>query len=275
MKYKMTNELKQQEYLKAVKLNKIGYTHKEIVENTKFPTYRVLEFYMQKNNLKLPYVNMPKTHKTDCLFFNQVNTFAKAYILGFTYADGCIYNSHRFGYCITKSDQCIVDYIKNNISPSAKIKEIHNTKSSVNRKPQVLLRITDHRIVTDLKEKWGVQENKTLNEGLKFPWDINEPLQWAFLLGLNDGDGNISVSKEGWIRTTLCLTDKTFLEEVKKFLSIKGIGSSLHEREGKTTKYYLLNTHGAHSLKLCKNIYNSCEFKLERKYNKYLKYLSC
>lgn len=278
MKYPITNTLKQQEFNKACKLSELGYTKKEIVENTIFPTWRVLEFYMKRNGLKLPYVNMPKKHKSNVNIFDDLKSFKSAYLLGITYADGCIYNNHRFGYCLAKQDEKLIDYIKYNICPSAIKKEIHNKTGAKNRQKQIILRISEARIVKTLKEKWGVFERKTTNEGLVFP-NIQKEYIWNFILGIIDGDGNIftkpNINKQGVIfRITICLTDYPFIKNLQEFLIGEGIDISLYSRQGKTCKYYLLQTTNIPSaIKICENIYKNYEFCLKRKYQKYKYYL--
>jgi hypothetical protein len=279
MKYKLSNEIKQQEYLKACELSRKGFTKKEIIDNTLFPTWRVLEFYMNRNNLKLPFTNFLKTHQSDNNFFEKLDSFKNAYLLGVTYADGCIYNNHRFGFCLSKQDESLIDYIKDNICPTALKKEIVNKKGALNRQSQIQLRITNHRIVNTLKSVWGVKERKTLNSGLVFP-NVEKKFIWNFILGLNDGDGNVyfkQKTSKGYptIRITICLTDLPFLLKLKQFLIEENINVSLYTKQGKTCKYYLLQTtNNLSAVKFCENIYKDAEFFLERKYNKYHEFIS-
>lgn len=275
----MTNELKQQEYLKAVELNRLGYRRHEIVQKTLFPTWRVLEFYMTRNNLKLPYRNMPKKHKSDSNFFDKIDSFSAAYILGVTYADGCIYNNHRFGYCLSKQDESLIDYIRENVCPSANKKEILNTNGAVNRQPQIVLRITNQKLVEVLKNKWGVKERKTLNSGLVFP-NLEKKYMWAFVLGICDGDGNVYYKKflnstMKMLRITICLTDLPFMEALRSFLASEGVKGSIYERQGKTCKYYLFQTtSNSSAVAFCEKAYENAEFFLKRKYDKYQQYLT-
>lgn len=274
MKYKLSNEIKQQEYLKACELSKLGCTNKEIIEKTLFPTWRVLEFYMSRNNLKLPFVNMPRKHASNNNFFDKINSFKSAYLLGIIYADGCIYNSHRFGFCLAKQDEELIDYIRDNICPTAIKKEINNTKGAKNRQPQIQIRITNHRLVKVLIEKWGVNQRKTLNGGLVFP-DIDKKYLWNFILGINDGDGNIycDINKK-ILRVTICMTDLPFMEKLCQFLNDENINCKIYSRQGKTCKYYLLSTKNNRSAKLfCEKIYENPEFFLSRKFNKYKQFL--
>lgn len=279
MKYKLSNETKQQEYLKACELSNMGFIKSEIIDNTLFPTWRVLEFYMNKNNLKLPFLNISRTHKSDNFFFENLNSFKSAYLLGVVYADGCIYNNHRFGFCLAKQDEELIDYIKDSICPTALKKEIRNINGAKNRQPQIQLRITNHRLVKILKEKWGVAERKTLNEGLVFP-NIEKRYLWNFILGLNDGDGNIYFTEKtnkGYpsLRITICLTDFLFLKNLQNFLLSEGIKFSLYTKQGKTCKYHLLQTtNNLSAVKFCEKIYENSEFFLKRKYEKYHKFIN-
>jgi hypothetical protein len=279
MIYNIDKETKQQEYLKACELSKMGFTQKEIIENTLFPTWRVLEFYMTTNNLKLPFLNVRRTHQSDNTFFEKLDSFKSSYLLGIVYADGCIYNNHRFGFCLAKQDEELIDYIRDNICPTAIKKEIQNTKGAKNRQPQIQLRITNHRLVKILKETWGVRERKTLNAGLIFP-NIEKRYLWNFILGLTDGDGNIYFKKYikkdyKSFRITICLTDLPFLLKLQEFLISEGVNISLYTRQGKTCKYYLLQTTSNKSaVKFCEKIYENCEFFLKRKYEKYYKFIN-
>lgn len=277
MKYKLSNETKYQEYLKACELNRKGYSNKEVIENTLFPTWRVLEFYMYRNDLKLPYTNMPKKHKSNDSFFEEIDCFKKAYLLGVMYSDGCIYDNTRFGFCLAKQDEELIDYIRENICPTAFKKEILNKKGAKNRQPQIVLRVSNNRIINTLKTKWGVKERKTLNEGLVFP-NIGNDLLWSFILGLTDGDGSIYFRGDHpklypSLRITICMTDLPFLLKLQDFIVSEGISIKLYTKQGKTCKYYILSTsNNSSAIKFCERIYKNADFFLKRKFDKYQSY---
>jgi hypothetical protein len=280
MKYKMTNDQKLENYFKAVKMRLEGASSEEIIINTDFPSWRVLEFFMKENKLTLPLDKAKFNKNVDVTFFNQIDTIEKAYILGFTYADGCIYNKGRFGYCIAEQDIEILSFIKAQLKSTANILTTHNTKGAKNRQPQALLRISSTKIVETLMLSFGVQKNKTLNEGLVFP-QFEEKLLISFLKGLSDGDGNIyfkagdkNTTNNSMFRWTICMTDKPFLDKLKECLDQWGVTVSLYEKQGKTCKYYTLSTNSReHTKKLCDILYSVDSFCLKRKKDKYIEYL--
>jgi len=279
MKYKLTNDQKLKNYFKAVEMRLEGATVTEIIQNTDFPTWRVLEFFMTQNKLTLPLDKAAFNKQVDVNFFKTIDSENKAYILGFLYADGCVYDSDRIGLCLSEEDNQILEFIKKEMKSTAKITTIHNTKSAINRKPQSLLRISSTKIVEQLLS-YGVQQNKTLKEGLVFP--VFEPhLISSFLRGLSDGDGNIylKIEDEGKLtkskfRWTLCMTDKSFLLKLKSYFELLNIDVKLYEKQGKTCKYYIFSTSSRdETKKVCDLLYSSKGFFLPRKKEKYLEYI--
>lgn len=278
MKYRLTNEEKLEEYFKAVRMRLEGATREEIIKSTRFPSWRVLDFFMLQNNLTLPLDRAAFNKNVDVTFFDKIDTDYKAYILGFIYSDGCIYDNGRFGFCITQDDSEILSFIKEKMKITGEIKTVHNIKGSRNRRPQSILRISSVKLVTKLREKFGVTQNKTLREGLLFP-KMEDELINSFLRGVSDGDGNLYFKSESGskknskFRWSLCMSDKAFLTEVKSYLESKGINLSLHEKQGKTCKFYILCTNSRlHTEKLCELLYQSDGYCLQRKKNKYLSY---
>ena len=158
----MTNAKKLENYFKAVRMRLEGASKNEIIEKTEFPTWRVLEFFMNQNNLTLPLNKAAFNKNVDVTYFDEINTDAKAYILGFIYADGCIYDKERFGFCITEDDSQILEFIKSEMKAENSIVTTHNKKGSVNRKPQCTLRIGSTKLVEKLKTEYGINERKTV-----------------------------------------------------------------------------------------------------------------
>jgi hypothetical protein len=278
MKYEMTNEEKLENYFKAVRMRLEGANKEEIIEKTEFPTWRVLEFFMNQNNLTLPLDKAAFNKNVDVTYFDEINTDAKAYILGFIYADGCIYDKGRFGFSITEDDSQILDFIKKEMKCENPIVKTHNKKGSANRRPQCTLRIGSTKLVEKLKTEYGINERKTVREGLVFP-KIDEKLLSAFLRGLSDGDGNLYFKPNGNLlsktvfRWTVCMTDKPFILSVKEYLESKGISISLVEKQGKTCKYYVMYTSSkSHTEKLCDILYQTDGFCLQRKKDSYLSF---
>lgn len=278
MKYTMTNEEKLEEYFKAVRMRLEGASREEVVNNTNFPSWRVLEFFMTQNNLTIPSNRAIYNKNVDVRFFDDIDSVDKAYILGFIYADGCIYDNGRFGFCLAYQDIDILYFIKDKMQILSDVKIHHNKKGSINRQPQCVLRVSSVKIVKRLAE-FGIKRNKTLNEGLLFP-DFNNDLITAFLRGLSDGDGNLyyvpgdnSTRINSKFRWTICMTDEPFLKKVQEYLDSNNITTSLYKKKGKICDFYTLSTNSrGHTEKLCELIYSSNGFSLNRKLHKYLSY---
>ena len=234
---------------KAVELKNQGKTFKEVQEILNLKSIRGIRQQIKVKNIKIVNnneLNKGKSSKfkkyySDSNYFKIIDTYAKAYILGFTYSDGSVYNRERFGYLISQQDKEILEFIKNEISPTSIISTTINKKGSKNRKPQSLLRINNVEIVFDLINIWGVVPNKTIFNKLVFP-KINDKLIWEFLKGIFDGDGCINISKKNIVRIVICMTDLNFLKEVQSFLNKYNLNFSIYEKQGKTCKYYLLSS---------------------------------
>lgn len=270
---KITKELIE----KVLKLNNEGLTYREIKDGLSLKSMRGIQMYIQKNNIK--FVNHSaritisnKLYPSNKNYFSILDTYSKAYILGFTYADGCVYDEKRFGYCISKKDEEILQFIRAEICPSKPFKNIHNTKGVINRSPQIVLRIGNIEIVKDLIEKWGVVKNKTHNCKLVFPI-VSKELSWSFIQGLFDGDGWIGTKGGKGLSAGFCMTDFNFLNKLKDFLKGEGVEFRLRSTEGKTCTYYrLLCDKRKECEKFFDKLYSRNQFRLERKFNKYREY---
>lgn len=142
-------------------------------------TKRTIFNYEKKTSLKCTrIVREPNLNKH---FFKEINSEAKAYILGFIYADGYIESNERtLTLNINKKDKDILLKIKNEIGCTNEIR-----KSSTNNCIRLYLSSVD--LVGDLK-KIGISRSKT--HTIKFP-EIDEDLMRHFIRGYFDGDGHI------------------------------------------------------------------------------------
>lgn len=266
---KITKEL----ISKVLELNKQGLTYKEIQKELNLSSIRGVRYYIKKNNIEFKNNQKhPKKYESIDDYFSVIDTHNKAYILGFTYADGCVYDNKRFGYCISEKDVEIINFIKKEISKESPIKKIHNTKGAKNRLPQVVLRIGNKKLVSDLINKWGVVPNKTLNPKLVFP-NIETDLIWSFIRGLFDGDGHIALKNKSYLQMSICMTDLYFLKQVQQFLMKNNIISTVSKTKGKTCNYYRLACWKTkEAAKFFEKIYSNSEFSLERKKQIFGKY---
>jgi len=103
-----------------------------------------------------------------------------------------------------------------------------------------------------------------------------------FLRGITDGDGFLTVDKRGSLHWGVVSACNEFIVALKNKINIlvPGTSGGFHEskpflgknrntRHRKISVWYLRFGH-ADSLKICEFIYKDAQFKLDRKYNKYL-----
>lgn len=250
------------------KLNEIkirlakGMSQKDIARDLDI-TYQNIQYYRKKYGLVSPKIRYKK-YSLNEEYFKIIDTPEKAYILGFTAADGCLYkNSTRFGYCLAETDLEILEFIKQELNSEAPIKIRNNTKGAKNRKPQALLRISSQPLKDDLKTL-GLRERKTF---LSSP--IPEiPYKNAFILGYFDGDGHIGIKSGKYKRASFTNGDNTILRSIQEELLNSGVGKlNLYHRPS-INSWVLETANQAIIKKLKLYLYdNSSSFYLKRKYN--------
>lgn len=133
-------------------------------------------------------------------YFNVIDSYAKAYILGFIAADGALVKNKWGPITLTITlkyeDKEVLEFIKSEIGNTHKLMEIRKPSSfDLNKEiHHIRYYITDSNISSDLL-KYGITYNKSLqmkNILLNIPYKFRD----AFIIGYFDGDGSVSI-KEG------------------------------------------------------------------------------
>ena len=138
---------------------------------------------------------MDKIYTENEQFFDKINTEAKAYVLGFFFADGCNHDlsnlddgyNHQnvISFTQLEQDKDILDQIKSEMGCNRPYKEIVQ-KSNGNKK--FVLAIVSNKLSSALF-KLGGTSRKSLT--LEFPKFIPRPLMPHFIRGYFDGDGSV------------------------------------------------------------------------------------
>ena len=140
---------------------------------------------------------MKKLYSENEQFFNRINTEAKAYVLGFFFADGCnhdlsnlddgYYHQNVISFTQLEQDIDILDQIKLAMKCNRPYVEI---TQKTNGKKKYSLRITSNTLSNALS-CLGAVPNKSL--ALKFPTtkQVPEKLMPHFIRGYFDGDGSV------------------------------------------------------------------------------------
>ena len=201
-----------------------------------------------------------------------------AYVLGFMYADGCIYRSSRGHYIVaTSTDEEIIINLKKWLDAEHSI--IKTESSLPNRKIRFTLRVGNKMLYNDLL-KLGVYPNKSLT--LRMP-EIPTPFLHDFIRGLFDGDGCVSLFRSKGIgqgiilrRLSIIFTSGS-LDFVDDLLGILRKNLSLRqEKIYRSHRSFQIRFNTSDSVILFKFIYKSVspdEFFL-RKFNIFREYFA-
>ena len=224
---------------------------------------RLLEINKDKVNIR----HKTTKYKYQQDIFENIDNPEKAYWLGFLAADGCNYQRKYNASIIINIHQKDIEHLnkfKQFCNTNAEVKSYICDKGYSNQTPMSKIVINSKKMSNDLAEK-GIVPNKSL---ILQPPIIPKKFYKSFILGYFDGDGSISktsqcnnysISIQGtkeiliWICKTLKWDAK--LEKRNKNLN----NNSYYIRCGGTNKPY----------QILKQLYNSCETHLERKFNIY------
>lgn len=131
-------------------------------------------------------------------YFETIDSYSKAYILGFIAADGALVPA-KHGPTVTLTitikyeDKAILEFIKSEIGNSHNLLEIRRPSSFDPSKEihHIRLSFSTPQIVHDIM-KYGLTPNKSLTMGNiieNIPFEFRD----AFIVGYFDGDGSVSI----------------------------------------------------------------------------------
>lgn len=196
-----------------------GKTPKQISDilNLKTPT---VSSYIQKLGLKF------RPNPGNIHYFEMIDSYAKAYILGFIAADGALVpakHSPTITLTITVKyeDRAILEFIKSEIGNTHKLLEIRRLSSFDNSKMihHARLAFSTPQIVHDIM-KYGITPRKSFTLPNIIP-NIPEQYRDAFIIGLFDADGSIHIQEKG-LRSSgyIC-------EDYSMYINIRGTNAIL------------------------------------------------
>lgn len=213
-------------------------------------------------------------------FFNEIDSEEKAYLLGFFMADGHLTSQlsgrklNHMMISLAAKDVEIVKYFQKYICPEATL-QIFNSKTKYKGEYQnyevCKVQWTSEEMGTILHNKYGITNNKSLDNSLTFP-KIDEQLVRHFVRGFMDGDGTVRKRKETHPTINFVCTSESFIRELEKQL-LSGVGGSTYlvlDNKGRKTPIWRLylfsyskyNTPGNRELakevkeQFYKNLYN-------------------
>lgn len=210
----------------------------------------------------------PRKYSLNEDYFKKIDSNNKAYILGFIYADGSVYNNY-LSVGLSAKDVEILNFIKSELNYGG---EIYNHHKKINDKKYKILSVSSKKIVNDLI-KLGVIKNKTyLSKELPF---YDKKYEGAFLRGFFDGDGSIySNNNRGILEYTAAFSGNlSVLNQVKTILSDSNISCSNIRHRHNNDESCMLEIRGNINIeKFYKLLYNNAEFYLKRKKERFDKF---
>lgn len=228
--------------------------------------------YLRTHGIKL------NPSKGNVHYFDTIDSYAKAYIVGFIAADGALVKSKTtttLTITLKYEDKAVLEFIKSEIGNEHKLLEINRPSSFDSSKTihHIRYTISDKNITSDLN-KLGITSNKSLNMGNiieNIPYEYRD----AFIIGYFDGDGSVTI-RDGLYpnsRGILCKNYSLYIQLRGTLDFLKGICKHLEiedshiRHDDSIPKLCFANKKDTYRFFQC---YKNLPFYYERKYNKFL-----
>lgn len=257
-KYSEEAVQKWSEYLKN------DHTLMETSEHFNVPYYSLVKVLVRYGYRKKSRTVKTVTWKknVDISYFENIDSYEKAYFLGFIYADGSISSNINSGQKVFNFALQLQDkYILENLHKAMGLKTniyIHKNSARLN--------VYDYKLYDDLAAL-GVLEDKSHKE-FNFP-HINEKYISSFILGYFDGDGCITI-KKNQAGVSITCNSELFLKEMEKYLTKNNINCYIRRISKSTGYLFVLYISGKEShLKFRDFIYKNYSDSLIRKRDKF------
>lgn len=214
------------------------------------------------------YTNMKRKKSCDENYFSKIDSYNKAWLIGFLAADGTIRkNINEIKIGLSTIDREILEKIKKEVKIERDILDYETSNGFAVSE----LSWTSFQQKKDLSI-YGVVNNKTYLEN-HLPSFDNDNYKLAYILGYFDGDGSISLTKENYLRFRLCSYRDEILKDIKNFFE-KKYNASVVICKDSTRQMYELSVSTKYAKNIFEDMYNLGSLKLNRKYQKYLEYKS-
>lgn len=227
--------------------------------------YRCREYGIDKPT---KWIGAKKKYPFDEKYFEKIDTPEKAYWLGFIASDGYV-NTPKgiLEIGLQRQDENHIAKFAKAVKTNKPIYQ-KDSKYRDNSYPSSILRLYSRKMIEDLN-KLGITDRKSLI--YKPPTQRQLPLELTkyYILGLLDGDGTISITKNGRYISSFVGTFET-MSFIQKFF---GTDMSISEAKlGSHKNTYNIKYSEGPTKRILDYLYDdySIEFCLERKYKKYL-----
>lgn len=232
---------------------------------------------LRSNNIHIRDNSEYRIYDLNEIYFENVDTQNKAYVLGFLYADGNVSKEkYNIQLSLQECDKHILEEISNDMETNSPLVYRNFEKYNHNQQNQYSIALHSRKMHSDLC-KLGVVPNKT--HGITYPDFLSEDLHRHFIRGVMDGDGCIHPphGKNGKIKTVDICGTYNFCVKLKEVIETR---LNIHCSVIKTSNdperatYRTTISGGIQVSKFLDWIYNDANLYLYRKYNLYQKYYS-
>lgn len=224
----------------------------------------VIKRILTENNVPL----RQRTHKYSANYdiFEKIDSNEKAYWLGFLAADGCNYQRKQNASIIINIHQKDIEQLKkfkNFCQAEAEIVSYITSVGFSNNTPMCKIVLNSKKMSLDLANK-GIVPQKSL---ILKPPKIEQKYYLPFILGYFDGDGSIYKTSQ---YNNYSLSFQGTKEILIWICDILKLEIPLEQRKESSKNEYYIRCGGTNKpYNILKQLYNSCEIHLERKYQIY------
>lgn len=209
-----------------------------------------------------------RTHKYSANYdiFEKIDSNEKAYWLGFLAADGCNYQRKQNASIIINIHQKDIEQLKkfkNFCQTEAEIVSYITSVGFSNNTPMCKIVLNSKKMSLDLADK-GIVPQKSL---ILKPPKIEQKYYLPFILGYFDGDGSIYKTSQ---YNNYSLSFQGTKEILTWICDVLKLEIPLEQRKESSKNEYYIRCGGTNKpYNILKQLYNSCEIHLERKYQIY------
>lgn len=200
--------------------------------------------------------------------FKEINNLEKSYLLGLWQADGTLIVSNKaYSRCtklkLKEEDKYLLEIIHNKYPFFTKPKlEVHKSG-----KKSYYIYSFNKNLFNDLYNNGILPRKSFENANKSYMPNLSKELFFAYLHGLFDGDGTISMDKYNHIRIDLVGKNKILFKKIIETLALYNIKAKLYYR--KSRDYYMIRISIKESVQSFINNCKNTPFCLKRKFPKY------
>ncbi len=228
--------------------------------------YRVHKTLTERNIPRIPQNHWHRQNHRNSHYFDVIDSDDKAYALGWMFSDGNVYSPKRtVSLAVQAGDSEIIEWFKQQLDYSGKIIWTHEKSQNSDYKSVCKISISDYNLATQLYHL-GVVDNKSLV--MKYPTCIPRELNYAFIRGIFDGNGSISLCG-GMPRISIVGTNDICINIMRLLADNNCVGRQYKAGRETSNTYSVCFNGIANATAFANFVYRDNCMRLSRKYEKF------